>query len=329
MTRNDPAAELTRRCKLMKVKKHMIDESAYSIGYLSRACGIPSETIRTWERRYGYPIPLRLESGHRRYGVDTIERLCLVREAIGVGVRPSRALALPPRELRDLIATPTSEVPSEQESLGDTRERRLAGAIHACLLAAENLSEDALIACMEEVWSYTTPLEFTDRFMVPVMRSVGAAWSRGDLGVIHEHCLAACFETFLGLQARLLSAPNTVSRVVCTSLPLDNHSLAIHASSVILRAHQVPTLYLGANTPVDEIVAAAIQTEATAVVIAVSLAHPADAEVRELSAIRRALPSHVAICYGGQRASRSIDGVTFMPTFNALACWAARYAVPA
>jgi DNA-binding transcriptional MerR regulator len=198
MALNNPAPELAQRYALMKVKKKLNDESAYSIGYLSRACGIPSETIRTWERRYGYPIPLRLDSGHRRYGADTIERLCLVREAIGVGVRPSRALALPLQELRDLIATPSSEVPSEQDVLDDTRERRLADAIHACLLAAENLSEDRLMTVMEDVWSYTTPLEFSGQFMVPVMRDVGAAWSRGDLGVIHEHCLAACFETFLG-----------------------------------------------------------------------------------------------------------------------------------
>ena len=304
------------------------DGSNYSIGYLSRACGVPTETIRTWERRYGYPVPMRLESGHRRYSAETIERLCLVREAIGAGVRPSRALALPPRELRELIASPSSEVPGEQVELDDTRERRLVSAIRACLLATENLSEDGLMSVMDEVWSYTSPLEFCDRFMGPVMREVGAAWSRGDLGVIHEHCLAACYETFLGTKARSLKPLKTTSRVVCTSLPLDNHRLAIHASSVILRSLQVPTLYLGSNTPVDEIVAAAIQTKAIAVVIAVSLAHPPEDQVRELSAIRRALAPEVEICYGGQQAARAIDGVTFMPTFNALACWAAKYAIP-
>ncbi len=304
------------------------DESAYSIGYLSRACGVPSETIRTWERRYGYPVPIRLESGHRRYTADTIERLCLVREAIGAGVRPRRALAIPPRELRSLIASPSSEVPSEQVAQGGSHERRFVGAIRTCLLATENLSEHQLLECMEESWSESTPLEFCDQFMVPVMRSVGAAWSRGDLGIIHEHCVAACFETFLGEKSRTLTPLTSTSRVVCTSLPLDNHRLAIHASSVILRSLNVPTLYLGSNTPVDEIVAAAIQTNATAVVIAVSLAHPADAQVRELSAIRRALPPHVDICYGGQQAARAIDGVTFMPSFNGLACWASKYAIP-
>ena len=182
---------------------------------------------------------------------------------------------------------------------------------------------------MEEVWRERSPLEFCDLFMVPVMREVGARWSRGDLGVIHEHCLAACYENFLGEKARALKPLSNASRVVCTSLPLDNHRLAIHASSVILRSLHVPTLYLGSNTPVDEIVAAAIQTDASAVVIAVSLAHPPDSQLRELSSIRRALPPSKDVCYGGQEAARAIDGVTFMPNFRILACWAAKYALPA
>jgi hypothetical protein len=38
-----------------------------SIGALSRATGIPVETLRTWEARYGFPIPERKRSGHRVY----------------------------------------------------------------------------------------------------------------------------------------------------------------------------------------------------------------------------------------------------------------------
>ena len=37
--------------------------------------GIPEATLRAWERRYGFPQPQRLPSGHRRYDADVVERL--------------------------------------------------------------------------------------------------------------------------------------------------------------------------------------------------------------------------------------------------------------
>ena len=46
-----------------------------SIGALARATSIRVETLRTWERRYGYPLPERKPSGHRVYPVASVSRL--------------------------------------------------------------------------------------------------------------------------------------------------------------------------------------------------------------------------------------------------------------
>jgi DICT domain-containing protein len=37
--------------------------------------GIGEATLRAWERRYGFPEPQRLPSGHRRYDAEDVERL--------------------------------------------------------------------------------------------------------------------------------------------------------------------------------------------------------------------------------------------------------------
>lgn len=42
-------------------------ESTLTIGDLAAATGVPAATLRMWERRYGFPVPRRLPSGHRRY----------------------------------------------------------------------------------------------------------------------------------------------------------------------------------------------------------------------------------------------------------------------
>ena len=53
-----------------------------SIGALSRATGIPVETLRTWENRYGYPVPERKPSGHRVYALASVPRLRRIAEAL-------------------------------------------------------------------------------------------------------------------------------------------------------------------------------------------------------------------------------------------------------
>jgi hypothetical protein len=66
-----------------------------SIGALSAATGIPVETLRTWERRYGYPRPQRKPSGHRVYPVTAVPRLRRVAQAIARGHRAAEVLRAP------------------------------------------------------------------------------------------------------------------------------------------------------------------------------------------------------------------------------------------
>ena len=44
-----------------------VDDSLLTIGELARHTGISTQLIRAWEQRFGFPEPVRLPSGHRRY----------------------------------------------------------------------------------------------------------------------------------------------------------------------------------------------------------------------------------------------------------------------
>ena len=47
------------------------DETLLTIGELADHTGLSTQLLRTWETRFGYPVPTRLPSGHRRYtGAD-------------------------------------------------------------------------------------------------------------------------------------------------------------------------------------------------------------------------------------------------------------------
>ncbi len=48
--------------------------------------GVSRERLRTWERRHGFPIPVRAHGGARRYAVDDVARVVAVRRAVESGV---------------------------------------------------------------------------------------------------------------------------------------------------------------------------------------------------------------------------------------------------
>ena len=63
-----------------------------SIGALSRAAGIPVQTLRTWETRYGFPEAVRRPSGHRVYPVSVVTHLRRIAEAIARGHRAGQVV---------------------------------------------------------------------------------------------------------------------------------------------------------------------------------------------------------------------------------------------
>jgi hypothetical protein len=54
--------------------------------------GVSRDRLRTWERRYGFPVPQRLGSGPRRYRVADVQRVVAVRRASEAGVPIPRAI---------------------------------------------------------------------------------------------------------------------------------------------------------------------------------------------------------------------------------------------
>ena len=77
-------------------------ELTYRSGAAARLVGIPVETLRVWERRYGVVNPAATESGQRRYSPADVRRLALVKHLVDAG-HPIRVVArLPDDELADM-----------------------------------------------------------------------------------------------------------------------------------------------------------------------------------------------------------------------------------
>jgi len=61
-------------------------ETGLGIGEVVERTGVAEATLRMWERRYGFPAPERLASGHRRYSEREIELIRAVAAKRGAGL---------------------------------------------------------------------------------------------------------------------------------------------------------------------------------------------------------------------------------------------------
>jgi len=77
--------------------------ATYRSGAAAKLAGIPVETLRVWERRYGVVGPQLTPRGHRQYSTEDVSRLALIKQLVDLGspIGTIAGLSLPAlRELR-------------------------------------------------------------------------------------------------------------------------------------------------------------------------------------------------------------------------------------
>src|SRR5579859_4896941 len=77
------------------------------------ASGVSAHTLRAWERRYGFPKPIRIGSGDRVYTADDVRRLNLIRRLIERGHRAGNVVRLDAAALEELAGPSRSGVAAE------------------------------------------------------------------------------------------------------------------------------------------------------------------------------------------------------------------------
>lgn len=292
------------------------EEQTLSIGALSRATRIPVETLRTWERRYGSPVPIRKPSGHRVYQASAVEHLRRVSRLLEEGHRPGEVLGLSPRELDALLSLTqrgNPALPSGPDTLTPP-----ADVIRALLRATHELDREALLHELGSAWVRLGPARFLDEVAGAFMVEVGRGWHGGTLEVGHEHFASACLSDFLRGAREPFDRGARGARVVAAMLPGELHEGGLLIASTVLAIRGYRVLYLGASTPIDQIVSASTGSHARSVAISVSSAMPRANSAKAIARLRRALPARVQIWTGGAGAPPAIVGVERFESLAAL-----------
>lgn len=77
--------------------------ACYRSGAAARLTGVPVETLRVWERRYGVVGPHVTDSGQRLYTAEEVRRLGIIKQLVDDGHAIGSIATLPTPMLRDMV----------------------------------------------------------------------------------------------------------------------------------------------------------------------------------------------------------------------------------
>jgi methanogenic corrinoid protein MtbC1 len=308
------------------IERHMRDRTPrhttspagkLSIGSLAKATGVPVETLRTWEQRYGFPVAERKPSGHRVYPVATVSRVRRIADALGRGHRAAAVVAATDAELDRLLrATTTSAAPLPAPPIPP------AASIDDLLAAVAAFDGDRLTAALWADWGRLGPVEFLQTIVAPLLDRVGQAWSDGRLEIRHEHFLSERLADVLRSLRLPLDYRASGPSVICATLPGESHALGLQMVGLLLASAGLRVVYLGTEIPPLELARVARELGARVVALSISIAMDGQAARRHVARLREALPRSVLLLLGGQGAP-AVRGETDTPgDFAGLNRWA-------
>lgn len=290
-----------------------------SIAAVERDTGLSKDTLRVWERRYGFPRPGRDSAGDRAYPPDQVERLRVIRRLMDAGHRPGRIVALEPpallQALQDLAApAPTADREADVNSAPDLDVYLQLVARHDAHGLRSALGQAALRLGL---------VNFVTLVVAPLTTAVGEAWMRGRFQVFEEHLYTECVTGVLRSAIAGIAAPAGVGRprVLLTSLPDEPHGLGLLMAEALLALEGCSCLPLGPQTPISDIAKAAQAHKSDIVALSFSTAMSPKAVVAGLGELRRQLPGHMAIWAGGTNpalARREVPGVLPVQALDSL-----------
>lgn len=287
-----------------------------SIGALSRATGIPPETLRTWEQRYGFPMPERKPSGHRVYPMSSVPRLRRIAEALARGHRAREAVSASEHELSSLLTVGPTEAPLRQSSR-DTDEADVSELLHC----VERFDADKLTRSLLRDWKRLTPLEFVTSRIAPLIQRVGEEWAAARLEIRHERFLSERVSDLLRSVRLPLEEKATGPLVVCASLPGEEHGLGLQMVALLLTVAGPHIRFLGTEVPPTQVASVARDLAARAVAISVSIANRGEPMVGQITFLRSVLPRRIALVVGGAGAPGPQPGLKIVQDLPDVAAW--------
>jgi MerR family transcriptional regulator, light-induced transcriptional regulator len=275
-------------------------ERHQDIAAVARDTGLGKDTLRVWERRYGFPSPLRDEAGERLYPNEQVIRLRLVKRLMDQGFRPGMLLALDAAALQRHLDSLAEKVGAGGTATGEGRVQAVGAEVAEGLLP---LLKDRAAESLRADLAQRLAREGLRRFVMdtlPLMnRRIGEAWAAGEIEVFEEHLYTELLQNLLRAAIHALPPSLGKPRVLLTTLRGEEHQLGLLMAEALLAAEGAACISLGPQTPVADIAIAVARTAPQIVALSFSAAYPWRKARDGLLELRAALPAAVDVWAGG------------------------------
>jgi len=303
-----------------------------SISAVERDTGLSKDTLRIWERRYGFPLPDRDSLGERSYPFEQVERLRTIKRLLDAGHRPGRIVAMPGADLDRLSSATGVRATRAEPAAGE----HAATDLGAFMAAIAQHDVEGLRHLMARTMARIGLGRFVLDVVAPLNEQVGEAWMQGRLEVFEEHLYTESVQVVLrNAVHQLPAAGGGRPRVLLATVPGEPHGLGLLMAEAVLALEGCRCTSLGVQTPVWDIVRAAAALRSDVVALSYTGCTSPHQVSDGLSEMRSKLPAAVAVWAGGSAPvlqRRAIDGVRVLAGLDdvaaALVDWHDRHPAP-
>ncbi|MCX7229299.1 MAG: MerR family transcriptional regulator [Burkholderiales bacterium] len=267
-----------------------------TIAAVERDTGLSKDTLRVWERRYGFPHPDRDQFGERVYPIEQVDKLRVLRRLMDAGHRPGKVIHLPIEQLQALAAetTASSVIP---RSMGDANAEHEDLQRYLELIKAHEV--DSLRRALSQAQLRIGMERFVTEIVSPLTRMVGDAWARGYVEVFEEHLYTESIQVVLRGAIGTIPQPARRPRILLTTIPQEPHGLGLLMAEAILALEGCRCVSLGVQTPIWDIVLASSAHRADVVALSFSAVVNPNQVLDSLVELRQKLPAGTEIWAGG------------------------------
>jgi len=267
-----------------------------TIAAVERDTGLSKDTLRVWERRYGFPRPDRDAFGERVYPIEQVDKLRVLRRLMDAGHRPGKVIGLPIEQLQTLAAEAAGSS-APPRSLGEAQAEHEDLSRFVDLIKAHQVDE--LRRALSQSQLRLGMERFVMEVVAPLTRMVGDAWARGYVEVFEEHLYTESLQVVLRGAIGTIPQPARDPRVLLTTIPHESHGLGLLMAEAILALEGCRCVSLGVQTPVWDIVLAANAHRADVVALSFSAVVNPNHVLDSLGELRDKLSPGIEIWAGG------------------------------
>jgi DNA-binding transcriptional MerR regulator/methylmalonyl-CoA mutase cobalamin-binding subunit len=262
----------------------------HSMKAASQLTGLPPDTLRAWERRYGAVRPKRDDNGRRVYDGVEVAKLRLLRQAVDLGQPIHRVARLSPEELESLLREARDREPAQGVTDLVTR----------LLDAVANYRPDLCDEILGLAIAGLSPRDAVRFVLAPALVEAGERWHDGRFSAAQEHLLTAGVERLVMTTMHTFQKAAHGPGMLFGTLAGERHAIGSLLAAFLAASEGMRCLYLGADLPPFELAQAAIRSQAA--VVGISLVTAIPQLESQLDQLCRELPPEIEVWLGGAAA---------------------------